>query len=530
MPTAMPSLSQDRSRRFAGGILWLLIAGVATAVFFRQGLMALGTAWQLPEYSHGPLIPVISAFLFARQFGELDPASRAQPVGPLWPGVALVIFALLAGLVGTVSRIDDLVAYAMLIWIGGMVLLALGWRLGRQFWAPVLHLVFMLPLPGLLHYAVSTSLQMTSSQIGVGIVQVLGVPVVLSGNIIDLGSYKLHVAEACSGLRYLFPILSFSYVFAVLYQGPMWHRVTLLLAAVPIAVAMNALRIAIVAFAVDRFGQEAAMGVSHLLEGWVIFLACLVLLVGLAAFLVQLRDRNARLSDALDLDFQALKPAALSLSRATTPAIFMGATLLTLVAGAVTAVSIDREPAPLFREPLSQFPATLGDWQLEEWMRLAPEEMAALGADDYLAANYTDGMHQVELFIAYYEDQSQGGVHSPQICLPGGGWEIASIDVVQVTHGGETFPVTRAVIQRGTTRQLVHYWFEQHGRRTAIDWKAKLILVWDSFLYGRSDGALVRLVTPMPDLDEVAAEIRLDAVTAALLPDLSRFVPTVEFD
>jgi exosortase len=72
----------------------------------------------------------------------------------------------------------------------------------------------------------------------------MSVPVFLEGNIIDLGVYKLHVAEACSGLRYLFPILSFSYIFAVLYKGPMWHKAVLLISAAPITVLMNSVRIA----------------------------------------------------------------------------------------------------------------------------------------------------------------------------------------------------------------------------------------------------------------------------------------------
>ena len=84
----------------------------------------------------------------------------------------------------------------------------------------MLHLVFMLPLPQFLYWQVSTALQFVSSEVGVALVRGMGVPVYLEGNVIDLGVYQLQVAEACSGLRYLFPIMSFTYVFAVLYRGP----------------------------------------------------------------------------------------------------------------------------------------------------------------------------------------------------------------------------------------------------------------------------------------------------------------------
>ena len=100
----------------------------------------------------------------------------------------------------------------------------MGTRRGLRFWAPVFYLAFMLPLPKFVYWPLSIKLQTLSSQMGVALISFLGVPVFLDGNVIDLGSYKLQVAEACSGLRYLFPLASFGFLFAVLYKGPFWHR------------------------------------------------------------------------------------------------------------------------------------------------------------------------------------------------------------------------------------------------------------------------------------------------------------------
>ena len=97
-------------------------------------------------------------------------------------------------------------------------------------------------------------------------------PVYLEGNVIDLGVTMLQVAEACSGLRYLFPIMSFTYVFAVLYRGPLWQKLVLLALAVPVAVMMNAVRIGIIGILVDRYGVAQAEGFLHVFEGWVVFL------------------------------------------------------------------------------------------------------------------------------------------------------------------------------------------------------------------------------------------------------------------
>ena len=110
----------------------------------------------------------------------------------------------------------------------------------------------MLPLPKMVYWNVTMALQFVSSGIGVWLLRVRQVPVYLEGNVIDLGVYKLQVAEACSGLRYMFPIMSFTYVFAVLYRGPVWHKMVLFLSAVPIAVLMNSFRIGVIGILVDR--------------------------------------------------------------------------------------------------------------------------------------------------------------------------------------------------------------------------------------------------------------------------------------
>ncbi|MEM9422896.1 MAG: archaeosortase/exosortase family protein, partial [Pseudomonadota bacterium] len=234
------------------GLFWFAIAVLATLVFFSDGINALLVAWELPEYSHGPLIPVLSGFLFLRQLKEypIEPGPKRDR----WVGVMVVLAALVIGGVGKLADIPEIVTYAMILWVGGVLLISFGWATGKHFWPPVLHLIYMLPLPDTFYYKMTTWLQLISSELGVWFLGLLSVPVFLEGNIIDLGVLKLHVAEACSGLRYLFPILSFSYIFAVLYKGPMWHKAVLLLAAAPITVLMNSVRIAVAGYIVNNYG------------------------------------------------------------------------------------------------------------------------------------------------------------------------------------------------------------------------------------------------------------------------------------
>jgi EpsI family protein len=136
----------------------------------------------------------------------------------------------------------------------------------------------------------------------------------------------------------------------------------------------------------------------------------------------------------------------------------------------------------------------------------------------------------VELYIAYYESQRKGAsVHSPRACLPGGGWTIESFDEYPVTNVGPelaTVNVNRAVISLGTSRQLVYYWFQQRGRNITNEYLVKWFIFWDSLTKNRTDGALVRLVTAVPEsMDMGEADERMQEFIRDIDPTLAYFIP-----
>ena len=510
------------------GLFWLALAVLGAGLFFSEGLDALLTAWQLPEYSHGPLIPVLSTLLFLRQLRETPP--EAGPVRGRWVGVTVILGALAIGTLGRLSNIDDIVAYATILWVGGILLVGFGWATGRHFWPPVLHLVYMLPLPGVLYYKLSTFLQFVSSELGVQFLRMLAVPVFLDGNIIDLGVYKLHVAEACSGLRYLFPILSFSYIFAVLYKGPMWHKAVLLLSAAPITVLMNSVRIAIAGYIVNNWGLEWVEGFSHFFEGWVIFLACIVLLFLLARLMLFLHPVKMSLAEALDLETHGLGQQVMRLRNVAPSRAMIATAVLMLGATLVWQALPSRDATVPDRDSFTLFPRQIGDWrQVGPAETLKPEVLRSLGADDYHSVTLMQpgAAASVGLFLTWYEDQSKGGVHSPEICLPGGGWEIAWLERSDISDRmGMPFHINRAIIQKGTTRMMVYYWFQQKHRRIAWDFAAKFWLLIDGIATGRTDGGLIRLTTAITeDETDAQAEARLADVLDGLMTPLPRFMP-----
>jgi exosortase D (VPLPA-CTERM-specific) len=519
----------------AGPILLALAIAGATAVFW-MGIVSLGDAWVTPEYSHGPLIPVLSSYLFLRQLKRVPPLpnSAADAARRRWPGVLVIAATLVIAMAGNLARIPDIVTYAMILWIYGLILVGFGWQRGRQFWPPVLHLVFMLPLPAILYWQLSIKLQFFSSEIGVALIRAMHIPVFLDGNVIDLGVYKLQVAEACSGLRYLFPVMSFSYIFSVLYRGPIWHKFVLLLSAAPITVLMNAFRIGMIGVLVDRYGIAQAEGFLHYFEGWVIFIACVLILFGLARAMQWIARDRRPLHEALDLDVTGLGVPARRAFTLPASGGLAAAALATLVVGAAWHLAPQRTAADVPRDPLVLFPRTLGSWTGGPQRRLEPNIERVLKANDYLSIGYQspDYAQPVDFFIAYYDKQTEGaGIHSPQVCIPAGGWEMSRIaeTTVPVDKDGTptAIPVNRAIIQRGLERQLVYYWFEERGRRLTSDYAAKATTILDGVTRGRTDGALVRLITPIGSGPgaEAAADARLRAFLDEVADVLRRFVP-----
>lgn len=513
----------------ATGISLFVLVILASIPIFWIGFVSLGQAWTTAEYSHGPLIPLISLYLFLRELRN-SPMPAAN-VTDRWPGVIVVVFALALAVFGNLTRIPDIVTYAMIIWVGGVVLTVFGWNRGRQHQLPVVHLVFMLPLPQFVFWKLTILLQGISSVLGVWFVSLAGVPVFLEGNVIDLGVYKLQVAEACSGLRYLFPILSFSYLFAILYRGPIWHKAVLLLSAAPLTVFMNSVRIGIIGILVDRYGIEQAEGFLHFFEGWVVFMACVAILFLMAIGLQRLTRDPKPLADVIDLDFEGfgtIMGRVLNIR----PSVALGAAAaLTAAVSAAWVYFGDPETQRIDRDPFALFPRNFDDWA-GSTHRLEPSVEEVLGATDYLNATFTQPGQKsyVNMFVAFYDKQTEGsGIHSPEVCLPVGGWEVFSLEPRSVdmsSAGYGVFSVNRAVIQKGVSKQMVYYWFEQRGKRMVNDFKAKASVVMDSLTMGRSDGALVRFVTPInPDETEADADARILGFMADSLPRLPRFVP-----
>jgi exosortase D (VPLPA-CTERM-specific) len=511
-------------------ILFLLFAIEIFLLFFIffDSLAFMVYWWHRPEYSHGYMIPVVAIFLVWQQINKLP---AAMEFGSWW-GVVLLITGLIARTLGELSSIYTIIQYGFLISLAGIALAFFG-RGMRLLWVPFVYLIFMITLPNFLYFNLSSQLKLLSSEIGVAIIRLFGVPVYLEGNVIDLGAMQLQVAEACSGLRYLFPLMSFGFLIAYLYKGPVWQRVILFLSTIPMTIFMNSFRIALIGITVDRWGIAMAEGFLHDFEGWMVFMGCILLLFfEISCFHWMNRDRVGML-DRLQLDIPKLsvKWADFQLDwRRQRP--FIAALLLLVVATPWLAVLNEREEYVPARESLQQFPLFYKNWSGHQ-LKLEQNVLKTLKLSDYIQADYRSGGADipVNFYVAWYSSQKKGAsIHSPRSCIPGGGWRIKNLQQRTITSvlrvGNVPLRVNRALIQKGDVSQVVYYWFEGRGRDITNEYLAKWYIFLDSLMRGRSDGALIRVVTYVPDPLQInAADRRLTQFIQDFYPILPAYTP-----
>jgi len=507
--------------------LWVVVLMAMLAFVFWNGLVELESLWaKKEEYSHAYLLPLISLFLVWQKSDEL----RQLPLEGSWLGVPIVVLGILLGFAGSLSTIFLVVHYAILITLTGIVLAYLGRRGLMLLWAPLLLLFFTIPLPPFLYNAVSVKLQLISSELGVATIRLFGISVFLEGNVIDLGSYKLQVVEACNGLRYLFPLMSIAFIMAYFFRVSFWKRALVFLASIPLTIIMNSIRIGIIGVMVEYWGADMAEGFLHDFEGWLFFMVCMVILIGIMWLINKIGAGQQSFQEAFGIDYPQPPPKGAAVKLRAVPATVYGLVLVLGIASVITPILEGRQDAVVSRKSLDEFPVDIGPWHGQR-ERIKDIYLEALDLTDYVIADYVDKRRRkVNFYAAYYASQRAGeSAHSPQSCLPGGGWKINKISQQQIDNvlpGNAPLNFNRVQIQMGESRILVYYWFQQRGRVITNEYMVKWYLLVDGLQRNRTDGALVRLTTMIgPDEEWGNGDGRLVDFIRDMTPVLNDYVP-----
>src|SRR5579871_1518219 len=274
--TVAPTDVKKSQKPLSGVLSHLVILLGLMAVLYSSVLFRLGAQWwDDPNFSHGVFVPLFSAFLVWRKREQL---ARVF-VTPSWGGLPFLIAGLGLLIIGVYGADLFMSRFSLLLVLAGIIIYCAGWSFFRAVMFPWALLILMIPLPAIVFNQLTFPLQLLASKLASELLPLCNVPVLREGNVINLPSMPLEVAEACSGIRSLMSLTTMAVIYGTLTDNSVLRRITLALAAIPIAVAANAFRIFGTGLLVQYWDPDKALGFFHEFSGWVIFVFSLLLLL-----------------------------------------------------------------------------------------------------------------------------------------------------------------------------------------------------------------------------------------------------------
>lgn len=288
-PTISKNLRFFQNTQLAWGSF--LIGALIAAVYYRVLAKLVIDWWQIPDFSHGFLVPIFAGYLVWTKRETLFDTK----IEPTWTGVGVVVLGLAVLLMGVYGAELFLSRVSLVILLSGLVLCFGGWPMLKELRFPLLVLLLAIPIPSILFNEITLPLQILASKLASALLPLFRVPVLREGNVIELPAMKLEVAEACSGIRSLVSLFTLSVFYGYFLEKSFWRRALLALSSIPIAIAANAVRILGTGLCVQYWDPDKAMGFFHEFSGWVMFLVSLgcLFVVHRAMCLFPIRRRQA---------------------------------------------------------------------------------------------------------------------------------------------------------------------------------------------------------------------------------------------
>jgi len=266
----------------------LLVVPLLIGVYFRI-VPDMVQQWAQDEnYSHGFLVPLIAGYFFYSRWSEL----KQRLVEPDWVGLALIILGLLQLLVGWLAVEYFTMRSSLIVLLAGMTLYLFGKELLKGMALPLGYLIFMVPIPYIIYDMLAFPLKLFVTRISVAFLKMVGVVVMAEGNIIIFPATTLEVADACSGIRSLTSLLALAVAYAFFIRTGNGRRLIIIVSAIPIAIATNALRVIVTGILAQWWGAQAAEGFFHEFAGMAVFALAMVLLVAVGALVKGTGDQG----------------------------------------------------------------------------------------------------------------------------------------------------------------------------------------------------------------------------------------------
>jgi exosortase len=268
-----------------------LIVALVVALYHQVLWKLLVDWWEIPDVSHGFLVPPFAAYLVWAKRKTL----REVKISPTWSGIGVVAVGLVVLLLGIYGAELFLSRISIVIVLTGLILTFGGRKLLAELRFVILVLLLAIPIPAIIFNQITFPLQILASKSAAALLPLFGVPVLREGNVIELPLMKLEVAQACSGIRSLMSLFTVSVFYGYFLEKSVLRRSVLALASVPIAIAANCLRILGTGLCVQYWDPDKALGFFHEFSGWVLFmvsLACLFVVHRVMSLFPERRTRS----------------------------------------------------------------------------------------------------------------------------------------------------------------------------------------------------------------------------------------------
>lgn len=510
--TALQTKQWSKNRRC---IIFPLILICCLTLGYWPTLQRLISSWATGDNSYGYL--VIPLFLYL--CWEKKNSFHFEQFSWSIAGLAVTFLSTFLLLIGEVGSMETLLFVGIWGSIVGVMATLYGKRL-KHLLFPILILLFLAPLPPYLNQTLTFQLKLLASSLAAVMLRASGVSVLMDGNILDFGVAQLQVVDACSGLRYVMPMLLITLLIGHFVLGNRWWRQSFLVVlALPLTIVVNVVRIWITGLLTVHGLTRFTEGGFHDSIGLIMFVASGALLAGVARLLRAPSSPPIPVAVREEHVVHPLRPLLLTL---ITCSLFLGA------GWALPRLQSQPHMSPP-RNSFNSFPLQFGSWQGTR-QYFSQEILDSLWADDYVSATFVkqDSGNVIHLLIPYYAYQgTRHTAHAPQSCLLGSGWAVLRTqELTFATTDGQYSRAATMELKKGTDKLLSAYFFLGRGRVVVSPWRNKFYLLWDSFVKRRTDGALVRaemVVAPGQPLD--AAYQELSQFLSLLWRELPAYVP-----
>lgn len=505
-------------------LYWAGAFVVLFVVAFWNPLKGIVNTWATnDDYSYGYLIPFVSAYLF----WDMRDKAKGLIFKPAWAVLPVLLLFTLVSVYGVLGSSGNIARPAVPVMFMLIFAFAFGLEAFKRFALPLGFLVFIVPLPAILDRTLGVFLKSVSSQLGGLLIRMSGMSVHVSGNVIDLGVTQLQVVDACSGLRFVFPLLALGIIYAYFFEKVRWKQLICVIATVPIAIVTNGLRIGITAILTHYIGPEMAEGFFHDFSGWAIFMVAFVFLFALGRVLRFFPPRRKTSDEAGTNQNQE----AVSESKTYSDSKYAYTVSIVILATiAFLGTTTGNLPPVQLKDGIGAFPISLNGWNGYK-QSLDPIIIAKSGAEEAFSAYYRNPANDsVYLYIGYRSTsflENYNFFHSPTVCLPSSGWKEleTSTHVIKNVHTFGELKVTKMLIEKMDSRQLVYFWFQTKKWATHDKNINRFHLTLHALQRDNTHDIFARTITPISSNESFkTAETRMDNFVRDAISTMQQFL------